>query len=296
MYNFLKSGIQNCGQIYGASDCKSFLDKIYKTRNFKNIFLNKKDYLSKDRSYFGTNPKPGRNLLHKLDCSFIFENSSFIKEMKATLGKNFRVLDYKLVMGVPNSFIPKWILNQTLHQHTVNLGAFIKPHFRDITYFRGIDFHQDIIDFPTRNADFVTVYIYLEDVNKNTSPLYLIPNSHKLGATKFPHNLNFKNKNNVYYSSGNKKIRSNIFMLSGKKGSMSYWHPFILHGTQPHKFSLPRISIRILAEKNRRIDINCNLDKLNKKIIGKKRLSITQQEFDKRGKIKLRGNKINKLL
>ena len=30
--------------------------------------------------------------------------------------------------------------------HTVNLGEFIKPKYRDITYFRGIDFHQDIIE------------------------------------------------------------------------------------------------------------------------------------------------------
>ena len=29
-----------------------------------------------------------------------------------------------------------------------------------------------------------------------------------------------------------------------------------------------RISVRLLVEKNRQIDINCNLDKLNKKIKG----------------------------
>jgi hypothetical protein len=248
-----------------------------------------------NQTYFGTNPKPGRNLLHQLNCSFIFENKKFLSEMKKTLGTNYRILDYKLVMGVPNSIIPKWILKKTINQHTVNLGAFIKPKYRDITYFRGIDFHQDIIDFPTRNPDFVTAYIYLEKVNKNTSPLYLIPNSHKLGATVFPHKLIIKNKTTVYYFNKKKKIKSNIFMLTGNAGSLSYWHPFILHGTQPHKFNLPRISIRLLVEKNRRININCDLDKLNKKITGKQQLSITQKEFTERGKIKIKGNKINSL-
>lgn len=295
MYKFINSGIQNCGKTYQLSHCKRLLKTIYQTRNFKKIFLTQKEFDSTNQSYFGTNPKPGRNLLHKLDCSFIFDNKKFISEMKKTLGNNFRILDYKLVMGVPNTIIPKWIIKRTLNQHTINLGAFIKPRYRDITYFRGIDFHQDIIDFPTRDADFITAYIYLEDVNENTSPLYLIPNSHKLGATQFPHKLKFLNKKTVNYQNNKDEIKSNIFMLSGKAGSLSYWHPFTLHGTKPHELSIPRISIRILAEKNRRINVNCNLDKINKKINGKKILAITQNEFSKKGKVKNKGNKINKL-
>jgi hypothetical protein len=47
------------------------------------------------------NPGLGRNLLHKLEINFIFENKEFIKILSKTLGVNYRILDAKLVMGVP---------------------------------------------------------------------------------------------------------------------------------------------------------------------------------------------------
>ena len=47
------------------------------------------------------------------------------------------------------------------------MGRFIKEKYRDITYFRGIDFHQDIIDFPHKQSDFATFYVYLDNVDKN---------------------------------------------------------------------------------------------------------------------------------
>ena len=283
MLKFLKTGIQNCGIIYTKKECKTLLKEIYKTRNFKKIFLSKSEYLKGDRSFFKKNPSPGRNLLHKTNCSFIFENNRFKDEMSKTLGKNYRVLDYKLVMGVPVSFLPNWVKTKTSGNLTCNLGVFIKPKYRDITYFKGIEFHQDIIDYPTRSPDFVTVYIYLENVDKDTSPLYLVPNSHKLGATIFPHDIiiNKKNKKILYKNKKNKNS-SKILMLFGKAGSMSYWHPFILHGTQPHKDSIPRISVRLLVEKNRRCMVNCNLDKINRNIHGKTYLNQTQKEFNKR--------------
>lgn len=292
MLNFLKSGIQNCGVIYEKKNCKKLLREIYNTRNFKRIFLSKKKYLAGDQSFFKTNPSPGNNLLHKLNCSFIFENKIFVKEMKKILGNNYRILDYKLVMGMPESFLPTWIKNLTKNNMTCNLGAFVKPVYRDITYFKGIDFHQDIIDFPTRDPDFITAYIYLDDVDINTSPLYLIPKSHILGASIFPHSLHIK-KNIIYYKNNNKILESKIKILNGLAGSMSYWHPFILHGTQPHKFSVPRISVRLLVEKNRRVPNGSLIDKINGKIKGKIILSLTQKEFNSKGKVIKRGNKIN---
>ena len=172
--------------------------------------------------------------------------------MKKILGQNFRILNHKLVMGVPESYLPEWIKLLIKNNTSNNLGKYIKPKYRDITYFKGLDFHQDIIDYPSRTADFITVYIYLDDVGVNSSPLYVIPNSHKLGATTFPHELIINNKSKkVLYKNKSKKIKSKIYRLDGKAGSTSYWHPFILHGTQPHKDSKPRISVRLLVEKNR---------------------------------------------
>ena len=42
-----------------------------------------------------------------------------------------------------------------------NLGPYIKK-YRDVTYFRGIDYHMDQIDFPnSKKSDFVTFFLYL---------------------------------------------------------------------------------------------------------------------------------------
>ena len=124
----------------------------------------------------------------------------------------------------------------------VNLGKYIKEEHRDLTYFKGIDFHQDIIDFPDRDPDFITAYIYLDKADTKTSPLYLIPNSFKLGATSFPHNLKFK-KNNVYYKSNKKNITSKAVMLSGQSepylfGTHLYYMEPNLMNTQLQEFLL----------------------------------------------------------
>ena len=294
MLNFLKNGVENCGVVYSKKDCNRLLKEIYKTRNFKNIFLSKKNFLNKKKLNIKLNPSPGNNLLHKIDCSFIFENKFFINKMKKVLGQNYRILNHKLVMGVPENYLPSWVKKLTKDKNTNNLGVYIKPKYRDITYFKGIDFHQDIIDFPTRIADFITVYIYLDNVDLNTSPLFLIKDSHRLGATKFPHNLTINSENKkVLYKYKKNKLISKISVLEGGAGSISYWHPFILHGTQPHKDNLPRISVRILAEKNRWCPIKCDLDKVNTKINGN--LSIKNPWKVSKNKNKLKNNKINKL-
>ena len=53
----------------------------------------------------------------------------------------------------------------------------------------GIDFHQDIIDWPTRSPDFITAYIYLNDIDKDSAPIFVVPKSHLLGASTSPHKL-----------------------------------------------------------------------------------------------------------
>ena len=75
---------------------------------------------------------------------------------------------------------------------------------------------------------------------------------------------------------------SNYKPLLGKAGSLFYWHPFMLHGTQPGKSLKPRISVRILIEKKLKISTSCNLDKINKKIKGKKKLKIYKKPITKK--------------
>ena len=213
--------------------------------------------------------------------------------MRKVLGPFYKILDFKLVMGMPIELIPKWIIEKTKGFHSVNLGQYIKPKYRDMTYFKGIDFHQDIIDFPDRTADFITAYLYLNKVNTNSSPLYVIPGSHLLGATKFPHKIIEKKNDNLIYHVGKKSKKLRSEKILGNAGTLSFWHPFVLHGTKPHEYSKPRISVRMLVEKNRRSYIGCLIDKLNDKIIGKKKLMKIRTDLSHTGRIIKKKNIIN---
>ena len=125
----------------------------------------------------------------------------------------------------------------------------------------------------------------MEKVDKNSAPLYVLPNTHIIGATKYPHKITRLNNERVIYGANNlKKKKYNFKVLIGKQGTLHYWHPCILHGTQPHKKDIGRISVRLLVEKNRQIDINCNLDKLNKKIKGYMKLRLYNFENKKKSK------------
>lgn len=280
MYKFKRNGYEKIGNIFNSKDCSKLLNEIYKSRNFKKIFLTKSQFKKKINSK-KVNPRPGYNLLEKMNTKFIFDNLRLDKRLCSVLGKKYRILDYKLVMGFPKKFIPKWILREIEGKHANNLGKFINPKYRDITYFMGIDFHQDIIDFPGREPNFVTVYIYIDKVSKNCSPLHVVPNTHLGGGTSFPHKLSISGKRFIYNYSKKKTIKSNVELLLGKPGSAFFWHPFILHGTQPQDSDYPRISVRMLVEKGygdkcKNLEIDIINKKIRENILNQKKLSVSK--------------------
>jgi hypothetical protein len=293
-HDFIKKGIKSFTSYFDIKKTKKLLSEAKKSRNFNNIFLNKKDF-KKNKKYVGVNPRPGRNLAEKLDTNFIFSNKRFQNEMKKVLGNQWRILGYKLVMGVPAKMIPDWIKKEIDNNPVANLGAYIKEKYRDLTYFRGIDFHQDIIDFPDKNSDFITVYIYLDTVTSNSSPLFVLKSSHLLGASVFPHKIKKIKKDLFRYSNDyEKNMTVKSYKLTGAAGSMFYWHSNLLHGTQPHINDKPRISFRILVEKNSTKKSNCLIDIVNKKIKGSLILSKTRHDLTQIGENKLKNNIINR--
>jgi hypothetical protein len=292
---FLNEGYCLLPLFFEKNKIKKLKTAVAKTRNFKKIFVSQK-YFSKKQEYKGTNPRPGRNLAEKLDTNFIFSNKNFRKELEIILGSRCKILDYKFVVAVPNKIIPKWIVNIIDNDPIANMGGFIKEKYRDMTYFRGIDFHQDIIDYPDRPSDFITVYIYLDKVTNKTSPLYILKKSHLLGASIFPHNLK-KIKNDLfeYRNDYNKRKLVKLFRFTGKAGSIYCWNSNLLHGTQPHNENKPRISMRILVEKNSAQDSKCLLDVGNKMIKGNLTLTKTRTDLTSTGKPKIKKNIIKNL-
>lgn len=295
MYNiehFPDNGFSQLGSIIEISKCKDLLDSVYSTRKFdSDLFLNEDEFKSKPIMK-GTNPtRGGFNLAEKFDLSFIEENKLFKSAVSDILGNNYQILLKKFVMGTPESIMPDWVVKHTKGHKVANLGPYIKPIYRDITYFHGIDWHQDIIDYPSFVSDFITVYIYLENVTSETSPLYVVPKSHIFGATIFPHNIEIKSNFKMKYSDdfGNSD-EFDYKTLLGSAGSVNLWHSNTLHGTQPHIYSKPRISLRYLIQKKPNL-----IDLANRNSTGFHSLKNTRLDLDSNGNHLLKGNSINSI-
>ncbi|MEH1867858.1 MAG: phytanoyl-CoA dioxygenase family protein [Nostoc sp.] len=292
---FLEQGYCSLGEVVNQQKCKELLEFIKTTRDFeRDLFLEKEDFYAHPQ-YTGVNPCPGRNILEGLDLSFIEQNTVLQSLLSELLGEEYSVVIKKVICGVPKKWIPDWVISEIDKLPVPNLGAFIKPDYRDITYFHGIDFHQDIIDYKNRPSDFITLYIYLDDVSEVDSPLFIIPGSHIFGATTFPHSLipHGDNSNGWLYSDrrGKSKLLQR-HILTGSVGSAWFWHSCLLHGTQPTKLSQSRISLRYIIERYKSSS-SVLLDYVNSNIDGHLSLENTRIDLNEDGKSILRGNIIN---
>ena len=292
--NFVINGFEEHINFFDKTECLNLMNAALDTRNINELFLSK-EMFEKEKKFKGVNPVVGRNLLEKMDTNFIFSSKKFNDKMIQVCGKKYKILNSKFVMGIPKKFIPKWVENELRDTLVSNLGPFVQEKYRDITYFSGIDFHQDIIDHPDRNSDFITVYIYLDKVDRNAAPLYLLQNSHSLGPATFPHKLVKKDTNQYLYKNDfDKEIICDLKELTNVGGTLYYWNCNLLHGTQPQINDVPRISVRILVKKDENDDEICLIDLSNNKINGPLSLSKTRIDLDTQGKGVIRGNFINK--
>ena len=276
---FIKNGYFKLKNI-SKSLCDESLQIIKDNRNFgPNLFLDENEF-NKQTVRWGTNPKPGRNLTEKLNIDLIVDEIK--NELTEVLGDDFQVMFPKVICGVPNSWLPDYVKKE-IHDNAIpNLGAFIKPEYRDITYFHGIDYHQDIIDYKNRVTDFITLYVYLDNVTENDAPLYILPETHIQGCHTFPHDL--KTKNNKRYIYNGTQITDEL-VLTGDVGTCYFWHSCLLHGTQPTKSSKERISLRFLISKKRSL-----IDLCNDAIEGDLKLNVTRVDVDENHVPVIKGN------
>ena len=182
-------------------------------------------------------------------------------------------------MGLPENMIPDWINKRSKNLGFVNLCALVRPEFRDMTYFHGIDYHMDIVDHKNRIGDFITLYVYLEDVTVNMSPLHIIPRSHTFGATTVPHDLKSLGGNKILYNDRRGKSKEfNSKMLTGAVGSVIFWSQYNLHGTMPTSITnIPRVSLRYLIERGKSTE-DCMIDKFLKTIDAPLSIKITKEK------------------
>ena len=270
---FINDGFIDLGEIIDKEKCHKLYSTLENSRDWgKNLFrdeeeVNKKLHPDKtpENPKGGTNPGIGKNnFSEQIDLSFIEKNSLFNKIIEDICGPNYEVLLKKFVVAVPSDWIPEWLLKKMKKNYFDNLNPYIKEEYRDVTYFRGIDYHMDIMDQIGSRPDIITIYIYINDVKENMSPLHVINKSHKFCNTIFPHsyeNDDSKNKT-ITLIDGDIKEKMTKEILIGNAGNVYLWSSLTFHRTIPFNSSdKPRISLRYTIKKNKNLKENYIIDK-----------------------------------
>jgi len=292
--DFIRKGAHVFPEPLDARAAAELLDEIRKLRRFDaSLFLTEAAF-DADPLYVGVNPRPGRNLLEGFgrELDFVERDPQITAALTDLLGADYQILNKKVVCGVPDSAVPDWLKARIKGNPVNNLGAFVRPEVRDVTYFYGIDFHQDLIDFKDRDADFLTLYVYLHPVGPQDAPLYLLEGSHALGATLFPHALAPDGSGHWRYEDGvgqSRRVRQQV--LTGQAGYAAIWHPCTLHGTQPDAADHERVSLRYLVARG--AAPRAGIDRVNAILAGPSRLSTTRVDLGDDGQARIRGNIVN---
>jgi hypothetical protein len=272
----------------------SLLAKIRAARTFgENLFLTEAEF-DANPQYVGVNPGPGRNILEQFesDLAFVEADAGVTSALGAMLGDGYEILLKKLICGVPSSVAPAWLKARIAGNPVNNLGAYVRPEYRDVTYFYGIDFHQDLIDYPDREADFITLYVYLHDVGAHDAPLFLLEDSHKLGGSLFPHDLTKSGDGWLYKDGRGGEVMTRQHLLTGPAGYAAMWHACTLHGTQPDAADNERLSLRYLIARKAGLS-GTGIDAVNATLAGPLSLAATRRDLDVRGKATIKANSVN---
>lgn len=288
-------GYHLMGEVVDPGAAAALLDDIRSARRFDDsLFLSEAEF-DADPQHKGVNPRPGRNLLERFEgrLGAIEAEPRITTALQALLGPGYEILDRKLVCGVPAKFVPAWLKRRILGNPVNNLGAYVRPEYRDITYFYGIDFHQDLIDHPSREADFLTLYVYLHPVERLDAPLFVLEGSHRFGGTIFPHRLVQEDDGWAYEDGRGGQCHTRQVMLTGGTGFAALWHACTLHGTQPGEADRERISVRYLLAKAP--GAKGGIDRVNAALEGPLSLDATRRDLAADGSAQVKANSINRV-
>jgi hypothetical protein len=291
--DLIRKGAHVFDQPLEAAACAELLREIRAHRRYDaSLFLSEAEF-DAEPQHTGVNPRPGRNLLERLESrlGFVERAPQVVEALWSLLGPDYAILDRKVVCGVPMRSVPDW-LKRRIHGNPVNnLGAYVRPEHRDVTYFYGIDFHQDLIDYPDREADFITLYVYLDEVAERDAPLHLLEGSHRMGAAMFPHDLKRTGPDRWRYRNGEQgEMSVTERVLTGPQGLAALWHPCTLHGTQPGAADNERLSLRYLIARGSAR--TAGIDSVNATLAGPLSLASTRRDLAADGSAQLRGNAV----
>jgi hypothetical protein len=279
--DLIRKGLHAFEDTVDPHACAALLREIRAARRFdESLFLTEAEF-DTDPQCTGANPRPRRNLLERLQPKLAFVESAphLVEALWTLLGPDYAILDKKVVCALPTGSIPAWVRRRIYRRPGNDLGAYIRPEYRDATYSCGVDFRQDLGDYEDRAADFVTVCVYLHSVGETDAPLQALEGSHRMGASVFPHDLKrtgpdaWRYRNGGY---GDMYVTDNV--LTGEAGFAALWHACTLHGAQPDSAERERISLRYLVARG--TAKACGLDTVNATLAGPLSLTDTPKDAD----------------
>ncbi|AUG42514.1 mitomycin antibiotic biosynthesis protein [Pseudomonas chlororaphis] len=301
--NLIDQGAHIFGEILDADRTQALYREMVAARAFgAGLFMDEAEYLAQE-NHLNANPNKTFNFLNAFEpqLQFIEQDPRLSAVLDEVLGADYEVVIKKAVCGVPDSWLPDWVREKIRDVNVANLGPYIKRPFRDITYFRGIDFHQDIIDWPQGRVEldpstFLTLYVYLHEVTENDSPLHLMPGTHRFGATLFPHQLEHQEHDQwTYADDQGQQMACQDYRLTGGPGYVGLWHNCTLHGTRPvaNESEQFRLSLRYLLGKSRSNTGKTAIDTINAAIQGELQPIRTRRDLNAKGIAQIKGNIIN---
>ena len=206
--------------------------KDIKKRKRHKFYKSEKEF-KKNGRFIKTNPDLNFNYLNNFDTEFI--DNLLLNYIPG------KIISKKIIHNVNKSFLPIW-----LHKYSEyirgNINCYIKDKFQDETHFYGTSVHQDLLG---SKKEFVTAYIYLDQVTIKHSPLILYDKTHFFGEAKFPVYLKKINSKYIYYNNG-KSCFTKKHVLDGSCGDLILFNSKTLHATDTNKSKKNRISLRYL--------------------------------------------------
>lgn len=296
----VRDGIYDFGNLIDAASASAIHDRALAMRQFgPALFSTEREYRD-DPQHWGVNPLDGRNFIeHFVDeLACIEQHPSLRRVVHQILGAGYQIHNKKFVCAIPDDWLPPYLSRIAAEKAINNLGAYIRPEFRDITYFRGIDFHQDVIDWPAwkpekKTHQFLTLYVYIHDVTEHDAPLVVLPGSHHFGATRFPHTLGSLGAGRWRYEDGRgNSMNCKQRVLIGPIGNASLWHSCLLHGTEQRAVGGCRLSLRYILQRAAGDD-EVGLDAVNAGINGPLYLAQSRIDLDAEGKVVLPSGNTN---
>lgn len=128
------------GPIIPADVCRAVFAAIEASRDFgPDVFLSQPEFDAAPMR-FGVNPRPGRNLLERVLVGHIASHPIVDAFLRRMLGDAYTCRMQKVVCSVPAAWIPAWVQSEIDGAPNTNLGAYVRPQHRDITWFTGSTF------------------------------------------------------------------------------------------------------------------------------------------------------------